>query len=288
MFKKAVKQQKKLRMAITGTAGSGKTFTALSIADGLGGPVALIDTEHGSASLYSDLFDFDTVELTNFHPKHYAEAITAAVAAGYKVLIIDSISHAWKGVGGVLEIKDNMSDQNRFTAWKEPDKIQNQFIEAILSADIHIIATMRSKMAYAEQMEGTKKVIKKLGLAPIQRDGVEYEFDVVMDMNEATGTISKTRCLELKNDVIEHPGKEFGERVLRWLDSGIKMMTLKDAEAFMDTAATEEDLKVIGESFKAQLAEKDIHPAKVYYAKKMNAMRAALKAEAEAEAEAEK
>src|SRR5690606_34635021 len=104
-FKKATKSQAKLRMAITGPSGSGKTYTALSVGTPLG-RIAVIDTERGSASKYADLFDFDVLELTEYNPRNYIEAIRAACAGGYDVLIIDSLSHAWSGQGGVLELVD--------------------------------------------------------------------------------------------------------------------------------------------------------------------------------------
>jgi KaiC/GvpD/RAD55 family RecA-like ATPase len=102
-FVKASKRQSKARIVITGPTGSGKTYSALSIASALGKRVAVIDTEQGSASLYSDQFDFDVLELTgDYHPQKYVEAIKSAASAGYDVCVVDSITHEWNGKGGVL------------------------------------------------------------------------------------------------------------------------------------------------------------------------------------------
>ena len=228
MFKKAEKKEAKLRLNINGPSGSGKTWTSLEVAKHIvnGGRTALIDTEHGSASKYSDVFDFDTVELVPpFHPERYIEAIDAAGQAGYDVLIIDSLSHGWAGPGGVLELKDDFSRQqkyNDYTAWGPAGKLQDELVEAILGAPMHVIATMRSKMKHAmEQVEQggrTRTIVKKIGLEPIQRGGICYEFDVVADMDtENVMVISKTRCSELTGKVFHKPGAELAEILERWL-----------------------------------------------------------------------
>ena len=153
MFTRAVKTDSKLRLALAGPPGSGKTFTALSLAYALadGQGVALIDTEHGSASKYADLFPpFDCVNLDTFHPDLYVEAIKAAERAGYVVLLIDSLSHAWNGKGGLLELVDGIARRsksgNTYVAWGEATPIQNRLIDTLLAAKLHIIATMRRKM----------------------------------------------------------------------------------------------------------------------------------------------
>ena len=150
-FKRASKQNAKLKMALCGVTGSGKTYSALSIARGLGQSIALIDSEWGSASLYADRFDFDVVELEgDFHPERYIEAIEGAEAAGYDVLVVDSLSHAWMGTNGTLELVDQaakrMRTPNSFAAWKDVTPLQNRMIEAIQKAKLHMIVTMRSKI----------------------------------------------------------------------------------------------------------------------------------------------
>lgn len=220
-FKKATRKRLRLRIAINGPTGSGKTYSALSIASHLAMPIALIDTEHGSASLYSDKFEFDTLELKNYRPGNYIEALHAAADAGYPVVIIDSLSHAWFGKGGILDQLDNHKGRNNFTAWKNLTPQQNALIEAILEYKGHIIVTMRSKMEYeVSKNERGKTTVEKLGLSPIQRAGLEYEFDIIIDMDQAVGTISKTRCSALHGGRYPEPGRQVAETLKAWLNDG--------------------------------------------------------------------
>lgn len=212
-------------MAISGPSGSGKTFTALQIATSLGGPVALVDTEHGSASKYADLFAFDVVNLgAPYHPDRFGEMIGAAVAAGYKALVIDSLTHAWNGPGGIMEIVDQevarQKTGNSYTAWAKATPIHQNLITKIVSSPIHIIVTMRSKTEYVlEKNEKTGKTApRKVGMAPVQRDGMEYEFDVWMEMDgDNTGLVQKSRCPELHNAVIPKPGQVLADTLAAWL-----------------------------------------------------------------------
>lgn len=224
-FKKATKLESKLRMAIAGAAGAGKTWTALTFATALanGGGIALIDTEHGSASKYADTFEFDTQELTNFNPTNYIAAIREAEQAGYAVLIIDSLSHAWTGSGGLMEQKDIIAKQkysgNTFSAWNDATKIQNMLVNAILGCKMHVIVTVRSKMDYIlETDERGKQKPRKVGLAPVQRDDLPYEFDVFSTMEiDNTMIIDKSRCPQLSGQVISKPDGQVMEILKTWL-----------------------------------------------------------------------
>lgn len=220
-FKKAVKTDAKLRLAINGPAGSGKTYTSLAIGTALanGKPIAVVDTEHGSASKYADLFEFDVMELAApFHPNKYVEAITEAASAGYGVIVLDSLTHAWNGEGGLLDIVEmiakRMKNPNTFAAWKDATPIQNKLIEAIIAADIHIIATMRSKTEYVLNDNKPRKV----GTSPVQREGFEYEFDVVFDMDvDNNAIVTKTRCPALTGGVFNKPGASVAKTLTQWL-----------------------------------------------------------------------
>lgn len=228
MFQKATKDKAKLRLCLGGVSGSGKTFTALKIATAMGGRIAVIDSEHGSASKYADQFDFDTVNIdSNYSPENYINVINAAVSEGYQILIADSISHAWSGTNGTLDQVEKWSQKNprgdSFRAWGAVGTpLQNKFIDAILAAPIHIIATVRVKQEYA-MVDGDrgKKAVVKLGLAPVQRDGIEYEFDVYGLLDEhSTITFPKTRCPELRDKAFEKPGVEVAAILTEWLSSG--------------------------------------------------------------------
>lgn len=231
MFQQAIKQEAKLRLAIAGPAGSGKTYTGLLIASHLanGGKIAVVDTEHGSASKYADLFTFDVMEMTPpFHPDRFVDAIQEAQKAGYSVIVLDSLSHEWSGTGGILEVVDNIAarsnSKNTFAAWKQGSPLQNKLVDTIIGCDIHVIATLRTKQDYViEADERGKMTPKKIGLAPVQRDGFEYEFDVVMNMdNDNTGVIVKTRCPALSGGLFKKPGKDMADILTQWLTGAPK------------------------------------------------------------------
>lgn len=186
-----------LKMAIAGPSGSGKSYTSLKIAREMfpDGKVAFLCTEHKAARRYAKFFKFDLMELTEYHPEKFIRAIKDAERYGYDILIIDSLSHEWSGAGGILSLADG-----KFGGWKEATPMHQKVIETIQDANIHIIATMRSKMDYVqEQNANGKTTVKRLGMAPVQRDQTEYEFDIFaeIDMNSEL-TIAKSRCFQLK------------------------------------------------------------------------------------------
>ena len=225
-IRKAVKQESKLRLALIGPAGSGKTLTSLLLASALAGEqgVIVIDTERGSASKYANQYSFDLIELESFSPESYIEAIHAAEEGGYGVLVIDSMSHEWAGPGGILEIVDGVARRNKggnsFAAWGEVTPRHNRFIDAITRARLHVIVTMRSKQEYAlDKDERTGRTTpRKVGLAPIQRDYVEYEMDIAAEMDiDHTMLVQKSRCPALANAVIARPGADLAKTLRDWL-----------------------------------------------------------------------
>lgn len=222
MFKKAERKQAKLRLALAGPSGAGKTYSALLIGKGLGGKIAVLDTEKGSASLYSDLVDFDVVDLTApFTPERYIEVITAAEAAGYDTLIIDSYSHEWTGQGGCLEDNEKLAHSkfkgNTWAAWNETTPRHRKLTNKILGSSLHIICTMRSK---TETVQGEGKKIIKLGMKLEQRDGTDYEFTVVLDVahdtHEAVASKDRTRLFNGYEVITE----ETGRKLMAWLNGG--------------------------------------------------------------------
>jgi len=223
VFKKATKAKSKLRAAMYGPAGSGKTFTSLAVATGLGKRIALIDTERGSASKYSDRFDFDVCELEENTLSNYIEAIGQAVEDEYDVLIIDSLTHAWKDLLEEVDLLTKTKYRgNSWSAWSEGTPKQRSFIDAILGAPIHIIGTMRTKTEWAMGENGRGKLtINRVGLAPEQGKGIEYEFDLLMEIStEHVGNIIKDRTGRFQDMLIHKPGAEFGKQLHAWLTDG--------------------------------------------------------------------
>jgi len=221
MFQKATKTQSRLRLALSGASGSGKTFSALAIASQLGQSVAVIDSERGSASKYADRFSFDVCELKEFHPSRYVEAIKAADSAGYDVIIIDSLSHAW-----FAEL--DMAGGN-FSNWAKIKPLERALVDAMLSSSAHVIGTMRSKtewiMTTTTNKSGKETLMPtKVGTAPMQAAGIEYEFDLAGELNsDHLLKISKSRCPELSNTTHLNPGRELAEMLLIWLTDGGEM-----------------------------------------------------------------
>ena len=222
-FRKAERRKAKLRLGITGPAGSGKTYGALLVAFGLGGNIAMIDTENGSGDLYASLGDYDIMNINApYHPQKYLAAIHEAEQAGYDIIIIDILSHAWSGEGGLLDMQGKIADTkyrgNSYAAWREVTPWHNKLIDVMLSSSAHVIATMRSKTEYIQvENERGKTEIRKVGLAPVQRDGMDYEFGVVFDLSAShMVNVSKDRTSQFDGKVFEI-SPEIGKVLKRWL-----------------------------------------------------------------------
>lgn len=199
LFKKATLQTKKWRILLRGTSGSGKTTSALMLADALkgkDGKTALVDTEkmsstHNAKRFDYDIVDFNTVTSNNHTVKNYIGIIDEAEKAGYAVLIIDSFSHAWIGNNGILQQVESLTQTkyrgNSYRAWSEGNEMYQSLIDKILFGNnMHIILTARVKQAYemTTNSEGRKEVVKK-GMEIQQRDGLDYEFDTVLNFDTA-------------------------------------------------------------------------------------------------------
>lgn len=272
MFQKATKMLARLRLALVGPSGSGKTYSALAIASGMGKRIAVVDTERGSASKYAGLFGFDVLQLDTFHPQKYVDAITEAEQAGYDVLVIDSLSHAWIGKEGALDLVDAAARRsktgNTFNAWRDVTPLHNALIDAILRSKCHVIVTLRTKTEYVvEKDEKTgRSVPRKIGLAPVQRDGVEYEMDVVGELDlDNVLTITKTRCPELSGAVVRRPGGDLAKVLAAWLSDGAilakedhagngtvaALPALDQVRVLLDEAKTDAELKALLPRIKA-------------------------------------
>jgi hypothetical protein len=248
-FEKAARKKAKLRLALTGPSGSGKTYGALQIAKGIGGKIAVIDTEKGSASLYTHLAEFDVLELAPpFTPERFIEAVKAAEAGGYSTLIIDSITHEWSGSGGCLELVDQVARAkfkgNSWSAWNEVTPRHREFLDALLRSPMHIIATMRSKTETAQTEENGRKKVVKLGMKAEQRDGAEYEFTTVLDIvhDGHFAIASKDRTGLFADRDPRQLSPEVGQQLLAWLETGSEAVApagLNDAIYLDHVAAIE-------------------------------------------------
>lgn len=241
MFRKAERKQVKLKIGLSAPSGAGKTYSALLIAYGICGDwekVAVIDTENRSAELYSDLGGYSVCPIVPpFTPQKYIQAIHEAVAAGFEVLIIDSLSHAWSGEGGLLEMKDkaasNSKSGNSFTAWRDISPEHNRLVNAILQSNIDVIVTTRAKSDYVVSNDNGKTTVKKVGLAPVFREGLEYELTTFFDLSQDhTATASKDRT-KLFDGIDFVPTVETGKSLAAWRDGGAVVVFATDEQKEM-------------------------------------------------------
>ncbi|OQB05742.1 MAG: hypothetical protein BWY19_00767 [bacterium ADurb.Bin212] len=183
-MKRAKRSQAKIKMGIGGVSGGGKTYSALLLADGLVGldKTVVIDTENGSANLYSDIGEYSVLPFTPpYNPQRFVKAIQIAVDEGFQCIIIDSMSAAWEGTGGILDIHNKYG--GKFSDWAKVMPLHKEFIDAILQAPVHIIVTMRKKQDYAMVEKSGKMVVEKMGLKEIQKDGTEYDLTLNFDID---------------------------------------------------------------------------------------------------------
>ncbi|MGI3199622.1 AAA family ATPase [Streptomyces sp. GLT-R25] len=229
-FTPATREQARARIGLQGPAGCGKTKTALRLAEGLaqGGDIGLVDTERRSALKYAVVpgkpelggHFFLHMPMDTHDPRNLIAAVRAAEDAGISVLIVDSWSHFWNGRGGLLSIVEESGTKARggtFGAWRDANPIEQDMLDAMLNFRGHLIVTMRTKNDYV--IEG--KTVTKVGTKAVQREGAEYELDVVMDLVEGTATVTKTRYQPLEGMVIHHPGEEQAELILEQLGQGV-------------------------------------------------------------------
>lgn len=263
MFQEAERTQLRLLMAIHGPAGSGKSVTALKTMSYLceGEPFGVVDTENKRALQYAVVpgeepdvenrrFRFLHAPLAEYDPRNYIRAIETAIKMKLPGLVIDSLSHAWAGKGGVLDMKaeiDRTKGGNSYTNWQSMTKLQNELIELIMQVPFHIICTMRSKMDYVLVEDGGKQKPRKIGLTPVQRDDVEYNFDVVgmLDADHKMTFVKDTSGL-LEGKELEKPGREIVEILLPWLNTGTKLPMTRAEFVEQMIAAGYADEKAIG------------------------------------------
>lgn len=255
-LKKATRKKVKLRLGLSAVSGGGKTYSAILLAKGLTGDyskIAVIDTENNSASLYSHLGDFNTIELTApYTPERYIQAIQACENAGMECIIIDSITHEWDGKGGILEIHGSMSG-NSFTNWSSITPRHQKFIDVILQSKCHVITTVRRKQDYEMTLNDKgKQTPIKVGLKEITREGFEYELTVNFNIDEkhnCTASKDRTGLFMDKDSFIIT--EQTGIDIKQWCESGADIPVViatpndieKNAIDFINTATSLEDLK---------------------------------------------
>jgi len=278
-IKKAEKKKRKLRLALVGASKSGKTLTMLKFLRALvgsSGKIGVITSEGDNCQIYAGaegVGDFDMIVLDIFNPQDYIDAMLAFVKAGYDAIGIDSLSHAWMGKGGCLEIVDSSSGSNKFSSgWSKATPLHNELISAINHCPVHLIATMRQKVDYViETGANGKQTPKKVGMAAVQRDGMEYEFDITGTMEQAELTVDGIRGTELESLVgrtFKKPGEDFIAKIVAFLDDSkapepqqqnnvtpAKDDTYSKAHAAIMTAKSSEGLQKIADALMVRVQE---------------------------------
>jgi len=223
-LQKSARVKAKMKLALQGTSGSGKSIGALLIAFGLCGDwskIAVIDTENNSANLYAHLGGYYTISIASpFSPEKYIQAIKLCEDSKMDVIILDSVSHEWDGIGGILDTHSNMTG-NSFTNWGKVTPRHNAFVQAMLQSPAHIIATIRSKQDYVLNEKNGKLVPEKVGLKGVQRDGLDYEFTIVLDVDSKHNAIaSKDRTNLFINKPEFMISAETGKLINEWCNKG--------------------------------------------------------------------
>lgn len=248
-FQKAKREQVWLKVLLSGASGSGKSYSALKLATGIasqcGSGIAFIGTEGSRNKYYADEFDYDLLELEEpFESEKYIAAIDEAVKAGYKVLIIDSMTHEWKWLN---DIHDKMSG-NSFTNWGKLKPRHHKFMDKILNSPIHVIATARGKDDWVLEDKNGKQVPKKVGMGQQQDKDISYEYTVSLmiaqDTHVASADKDNTHLFDGKFEVLS---EKDGVRLYEWANKGDvpapNKETSKSTESTYDTEDILKDVK---------------------------------------------
>lgn len=248
------RKKAKIKIGLQGPSGSGKTYSALLMAFGLvkdWSKIAVIDTENHSADLYAHLGNYKVLDLrAPYSPERYRKAIEVCESAGMEAIIIDSISHEWEGTGGILEVHGNMTG-NSFTNWSKITPRHNAFIQSLLQSPCHIIATIRSKQDYVLSDKNGKMVPEKVGLKGVTREGMDYEFTLVLDLDiKHHATASKDRTMLFMDKPPFMISKDTGEEVRRWCEEGTDVMPINSIDETIESIKSCETLSELNELYR--------------------------------------
>lgn len=185
-LKRASRQGVKPLIGLYGESGTGKTYSALLLARGLvgaAGRIAMIDTESGRGSLYADVLPggYEVLELRDpFSPARYIEAMTAIEASGVAVGIIDSGSHEWEGISGVLDMATEIEEKSGkpgLHCWKAPKMAHNLWLRKLLQSPLPWIICLRAKYKsrQGKNESGKTVIIKDEATSPIQAEDFIFE-----------------------------------------------------------------------------------------------------------------
>ena len=265
-IRKSERKRAKIKLGIQGPSGSGKTYSSLLLAYGLTNnwdKIAVIDTENGSADLYAHLGDYNVLNLSKpYNPERYIQAIESCENGGMEVIIIDSITHEWDGAGGILETHGNMAG-NSFTNWNKLTPRHNAFVQKILQSSCHVIATIRTKQDYVLNEKNGKYVPEKVGLRGVTREGMDYEFTIVLDLDikhDATASKDRTGLFMDKPQFVITQGT--GKQIAKWCDNGVELDKIKQE---IKDAQTVDELRAILKKYPDY--RKDIEPLCIQHKK---------------------
>jgi hypothetical protein len=258
-LQKATRKKVKLRMSIAAPTGFGKTYGALLIAFGITNDwtkIAVIDSENGSASLYSHLGEYNTIELEPpFKPEKYVQAIELCEKSGIEVIVIDSATHVWSGEGGLLEFQNQLG--GRYQDWAKTTPLYQKWLNAILHSSCHVISTMRKKQAYAMVTEGGKTKVEKKGMEDEIRSGYDYEmtiaFEIINENWMCHTSKDRTGLFAGKPEFVITP--KVGEMIRNWCETGEEVRNeLKEAIEGLEAIATMDELKAYKAKLPAHIA----------------------------------
>jgi hypothetical protein len=256
-LEKASRKKAKIKVSISGTSGSGKSYGSILLSLGIckdSSKICIIDTESYSASLYNHLGEFNVINLTApFHPDRYIEAIKLCEQSGIEVIIIDNATNAWSGQGGCLQLHEKetsrMKVPNSFTAWNSITPIYQKYLDAIINSSCHIICTLRSKTEYVMSERNGRQVPQKVGTAPMIKDGFDYEMFIAFDLDQQ----HKVFCTKDRTGLFQDKEPfvittDTGKQIYDWCNNGADV-TVDDVSNRINDCISIKDLLALYQEF---------------------------------------